>query len=125
MSQPAATKTNQRQFRRVACRITGSLICDTGLKLPCETTDISEGGVLVVVPTGLRGVRGHTIEAVSLRGVPPLAVQMRWARNQQVGLAFTGGKEDRDLVCALLTHLEKARAEALRAKAEAVQAKPS
>lgn len=129
MSQPATTKTNQRKSRRVACRIKGVLICDTGLRLPCETTDISEGGVLVALPTALRGNHGHTIEAVSLRGVPPLAVQMRWARDRRVGLAFTGDKEDRDLVNALLTHLEKARDAALRARAGtgagAAQTKPS
>lgn len=123
MSHAQTAPKNQRRTRRVACRIRGHLICDTGLELPCETIDISEGGLHVLLPGKIKENQGHMIEAVDLRGVPRLSVQMRWARDHNVGLAFTGAGDQRDLVRALLAHLEKARAEAMKAKALA-QAKP-
>ena len=122
MSHATSTLANQRQTRRVACRIRAHLICDTGLKLACETLDLSEGGIRVMLASSLKENQGHTIEAVQLRGVQALAVQMRWVRDLHVGLAFTGNAEQRTLVRALLIHLEKARAEALKARA---QARPS
>lgn len=125
MTQTAAQPSNRRVMRRIACRIRGHLLCDTGLRLSCETSDISESGVRVILPTRLRETQGHMIEAIALRGIPPLAVQLRWARDRDAGLAFTGRPDQRDLVRALLDHLEKARAEALNRPAQTGQVQRS
>lgn len=118
--QPAKSE-NRRASVRIACRIPGVLSCDTGLELTCQTLDLSLGGLRVQLPNRLRDTSGHTIEAITLRGVPRLSVQLRWARDHEAGLAFTGNKSEAALVRALLVHLAKARAEAQKARLRPVQ----
>jgi hypothetical protein len=75
----------RRTSRRAATIFTIGKIAIAGRARPCIVRDISEGGMRVQLPNP--PVVGTAVD-VEMRGLEPRRAQIRWIRDDSVGLAF-------------------------------------
>lgn len=95
----------RRKYERIALELSGLAICDTGLRIPCKSLDLSPAGARLRLAQPIRDFPGHTIEQVDLTAIGRLFVSVRWIRDREIGVRFDQGNNVRDQISALLDHL--------------------
>ncbi|MCT4609933.1 MAG: PilZ domain-containing protein [Pelagimonas sp.] len=106
MKQSAASSTNKRLQERQAFQISGLAICDTGLRIPCKTIDISTVGARLRLVQPIRDYPGHTIEQLDLAGAGLLFVNVRWIQEREVGIRFDQSAQTREIMTAYMEELQ-------------------
>ncbi|MCT4557940.1 MAG: PilZ domain-containing protein [Pelagimonas sp.] len=88
-----ASSAQRRQSERISCEIPGIAVCDTGLRIPFKTLDLSQDGARLRLHQPIRKFPGHTLEQLQLNGVGQLFVNLRWIRDREMGVRFDHADE--------------------------------
>ncbi|MBB4641247.1 PilZ domain-containing protein [Rhizorhapis suberifaciens] len=71
---------------RYSVMVKGSLFNDDFPEgLPLRIVNISEGGLMAVIPYG---VRVYSAVSIGLRNLPPVEAHVAWCRTDRIGVAF-------------------------------------